>query len=318
VAAGEGTNYGWTYVLNKDKNNGKNGVWNGHWVIGNKNPTWLTDGLGSTNQWCHRSLNGYPNLVAAKLDADLRDTACSGAAAVNGALRHQFSYDSYKDVVPLPQLGSSTGDYDQPNPSYDAFAPDVVTITFGANDIDFATVVSRCYHSAESASFCDRDKGLNDIVTQALKYQKQSLELVISEVIHRGQLAGKTPKIFITTYYDPFPTPGVSCDDIKPKDFAGIRLGLSSGEVKWLKSKLVLLNQNIREVARKHREVAVVSLDDAFTGHQWCSETPWVYGPSIVTQPSYGANASPFHPTVTGQAVISNRVAAAIRKELKS
>jgi len=315
VASGEGTRYRWHYVLDTDKKNGKHGVWNGKWVEDNHTPTWepVTDNTPAV-QDCHRSTDGYPYKVANALDADSFNVTCSGASAGNGVLRHRIFNDGQQAAN--PQLGIAENLYDPPNSAYDAFKPDVVTLTLGANDVDFADILEACYKSAENFTHferhCDKFKNLEASTKTLLAQQKANLETVITEIIHRGQVDGKVPLIVVTTYYDPFPDPYATCRDIHPF----LNFGLSKGEVTWLQKQLKRLNQNIWDVAKAHPEVTVVPLDDAFKDHKWCSKDPWAYGASIKMLPHQEDNPSPFHPTWYGQTVIASKVTAAIKQRL--
>lgn len=322
VASGEGTGYKWSYVLNTDKNNGKNGEWNGTWTAEVTNPIWEpVDDLSGGAQNCHRSRDGYPYLVAAALGADLLNLSCSGASTTNGILASQKFADGTS--TGRPQLGTADNSQEAPNTLYDHFRPDIVTLTLGADDVDFASILANCYYSAQAAlnggaACCDSDPDLNAQVDELLQQQKTNLESVITEVVNRGKTVGKVPMIAVTTYYDPFPVPGTVCDDIKPKKVVlpfvkkSVSFGLSTGEVKWLESKRNALNDNISAVVRNHPETRLVHLDTALDDHKWCSPDPWAYGASIRLQPGQDSNPSPFHPTPAGQGEIARRVIATI------
>lgn len=319
VASGEGTRYRWRYVLDDTKTNGKNDVWNGTWVADESHPVWEpTSDPSPAVQNCHRSTDGYPYQVATSLGADLLNLSCSGASSDNGVLRHQSFGDGTQAA--LPQLGTNQPSYDAPNEAFDAAQPDVVLLTLGADDVKFGYFVERCYRSATSTKsvtrYCDTDQALNDEATSLLAAQKVALESVVTEILRRGQAAGKVPLIVLTTYYDPFPSVYKQCRDITPKEVLLRSFGLSSGEMAWLKSRLLSLNDNIRAVARSHPEAKLLDIESAFKGHEWCSRDPWIYGPSIMTQPGFESNPSPFHPTWYGQQILAEKVDAAIRQKL--
>lgn len=318
VGSGEGINYRWHFDLKTSKNNGKNGVWQGVWVADELHPRWEPkDDNTPAVQNCHRSIEGYPFKVAAALDAELLNLSCSGASVNNGVLRRQTFSDGTQAAK--PQLGSAEPGYDPPNPDYDAFMPDVVLLTLGADDVEFVKFVTACYKSAfelKLTRFCDADGALTEEADRLLAEQIVSLEKTINEITIRGAAAGKTPLIFLTTYYDPFPQDYVKCQDTTPLDAKITQLGVSHGEMSWMRDKLQKLNGNIRTVGKSHANVRIIELENALDGHRWCSKDPWVYGPSIAVLPGMGDNPSPFHPTWYGQTVIAEKVLTEIRKEV--
>ena len=120
VAAGEGINENWSWTGNT-------------WSQGQPYAWDTTSGVSNSD--CHQSLSGYPHDLADELNSQLLDLACTGAGTLNGILDQQGS----------PNVLSQLGQQSWPNPNYDAAAPDVVTLTVGADDIDFKTKVEDCY-----------------------------------------------------------------------------------------------------------------------------------------------------------------------------
>lgn len=303
VAAGEGLNYDWRWKPNKA---GTDGKWVGS--IG-ATPVWYP-ASDAEAQSCHRAAGAYPQLVAQQAGLRLRHLACTGASAQNGVLGRQ----SFGDRRPAPryaQLGSSLPSperfgYGPPNPIYDGSAPDIVTLTLGANDISFAAVVTRCYLIGK----CHQRAEIRGQVFESLRTQKANLRAVLAEIQRRGTAAGKVPEVLVTTYFDPFPRPYRSCRDT----YAG-SIGLVPGEAKWLRARLGELNANVRSVTGEFPIlVSVVGLGDVMRGHEWCSRTPWVYGASIALTDL--TSPAPFHPTAAGQRAIAGRVANATQARL--
>jgi hypothetical protein len=131
-------------------------------------------------------------------------------------------------------------------------------------------------------------------------------------------------KVLVTNYYDPFPA-SVSSSCV---DTAGYGLtvdypfiGLTGNELTWLKNDLIDLNSSIaNEVAYANTnytnlDVYLVDISGAMAGHEFCTSSPWVFGPSI-RFPAGGAGPSespaPFHPTQDGQRAIYEEVKATL------
>ena len=335
VAAGEGLRYEWRWVLDKDGDDG-------HWIY---------TGHSDPPQWdCHRDPRAYPEIVGLALEYSVVHLACTGASAAyfvrkddqeennsaNGILRQHVFWDAAntnKGTSPA-QLGSSlpapngTPPYASPNPVYDNAAPDVVTLTMGANDVDFAGTLEYCY----SALFihCNGISGRNrgpyrsDRIDERIEAMGTALRTTLQEIERRGTTAGKIPLVALTTYFDPFPDPYVDCNDMTPRGInpgttpLGHSIGLSEGEVAYLRGKHRAMNAMIRSVAKGYANVVVADMEDAFKDHQLCDDDPWVHGLGLVGEEhgkfdSDNYNKAPFHPTVKGQQVLAGRVAAAIR-----
>lgn len=305
VSAGEGLNYGWRYNFDPESNNG---TWT-RTTTGE--PIWDGDPNDRAVQVCHRSKGAYPWVVAPLIQAsDPVHLACTGASARNGVLIAQRHAGG---IVSPQQLG----------PAYDEAKPDVVTMTLGANDIEFADIVEDCYQVAS----CDSIKRLNDRVNALLVEQRSNLNTVLEEILRRGEAVGRIPVVVLGTYYDPFPEdPDQRCRDITYSP--GFRL--SSGEVTWLRNNLNRLNQNIKDVVRhfadthpgdEGRIVAAVDLVNVMNGHRWCSQDPWAFGMSIISPRIFGGagernNPSPFHPTLAAQERIGEAMAKKVNELL--
>jgi PKD repeat protein len=362
VAAGEGLGYGWSW---KPDAKGSDGTW-----VRRKDRSGRFIGAKIKQHDCHRNSGAYPDKVADALGVSILKFACTGSTANHfkgegdpaakdsekasapsgdGVLRTRKFRDSktWRVVkeLPQPQLGfanwSRAGE-SPPNAEYDNAHPDLVTLTVGANDVNFGGTVGWCYLSAKGIALglpdyerCDESRFRRSTtfpysdahVDKRLRLQRAALERTLSEIRSRGVATGKVPLVAVTTYYDPFPASDKRCRDILPKKTLIGQFGLTWGEIKWLRGKLKVLNQNIRDVVSKFPNVTVVELTNALDkspGHRWCSGNPWVYGPSLMLESGgkwsntqHAANENdfnpaPFHPTLKGQAAIANRVTAAL------
>jgi lysophospholipase L1-like esterase len=308
VAAGEGLNYGWHYVLDK-------GGRDGRWVETFANPLWTpVTNPGQISEACHQSPGAYPVLVAAQLNAKLTDLACTGASAPAGILGPEPLVGVGNQVA---QLGLSGDISNPPNAIYDAAKPDVVLLTVGANDIRFSDYVDRCYEppinpfTRRVYGACNSTKNTNE-VKALLAQQKSNLTAVLQEIVTRGQAAGKVPTVYLTTYYDPFPAQYSRCRDTT-LSLNQLGAGITRQEFDWLKSNLNQLNVNTRQVAQVFTNVRIVEAQNTLQGHQLCSNDPWVYGPSIRAQFGQSQNPAPFHPSTSGQKSITEAVIARIQ-----
>ena len=324
VAAGEGTKYGFHWV-----SSGSDGTWE---QSGPVSPSWDTTYVPDA---CHQSADAYPRLVAADLAVPLTHLACTGAAGIDGILSSQ-TIDG--NTVRPPQLGyggpNSAAGYGPPNAAYDATDPDAVTISIGANDLDFVSIVASCLDPARS---CALDSDLRVGLAAARSQQRAALRDILDEIARRAS-PGPPPAVFVTGYVDPFPAdyPNGSCRDVK--DVLGPFAGFSSGEVSFMRDQLKKLNDSIAtEIATPTHAsfAAFVPAPPAFSQHTFCSGDPWVYGPSLlpnaglrgflsvfaqhlgtdgwldaakVALKEAALNPAPFHPTPAGQRAIADQV----------
>lgn len=285
VAAGEGLNYGWKWTPQ-----GGDGSW---LRAGSDEPSWDGD-----PQACHQSIDSYPHLVRLMIDASLVHLACTGSTANNGVLAPRNVNGT---VIAPAQLGNVYSDN----------APSFVSLTVGANDIDFANELAKCYGSklSEVLGDCSTDE-TNRRITDALAAEKVALRSVLQEVESRGADAGVLPLVAVTTYYDPFPNPYRRCKDIFPTSKFGFHIELSNTEVQFLRGKLAELNKNISEVVGDFGPgFALVDLSGLVQpDHAFCSGDPWIFGPSIRLPDEYFQNPAPFHPTSSAQWAIAEKI----------
>jgi Tol biopolymer transport system component len=307
IAAGEGINYGW--------------VWDGSsWnQTGSSSPAWLdtTAAIGSDVQACHQSGLGYPAYFFLNGgNYDVYNMACTGASAVSGVLAQQ----SVGGTMVGAQLGGTCAGCDAVSAIFDGHDPDVVTLTLGADDIHFDGWVIGCYDPL--AGSC-ATTGNTSTLSAELSSQQAKLRLVLSELDRRAGLAGKTLRVLVTNYYDPFPAGTTSCIDtdagILDSTYPGI--GITGTEKAWLVNGLTDLNANIAaevtyaQTNNSNLDVDLVDISGVMAGHEFCTYDPWVYGPSVNYPPvggSVGTNSAPFHPTPAGQRAIYQEMMAAV------
>lgn len=258
---------------------------------------------------CRRNANAYPYEVARAVGANLTHLACSGATAHDA----RFGWTTHGVGIPAQLPGPdapAAADAESPITLLD---PELITLTLGANDVKFGDLVKRCYTGDCGGVTDDGDTSL------LLARQKNNLRAFLSRIAADAEGVSVKPIVAVALYYDPFPPKYDStCRDLAPGGLFG---NLSAEEMSFLRAKLKILNANIEEVVYERDANGVRKFPDALTvdlggdlgplvGHRWCSDQPWIYGPSIGAPAFLGglpeAAAAPFHPTEKGQAAIAS------------
>jgi PKD repeat protein/lysophospholipase L1-like esterase len=297
VAAGEGIGYNYEWSASAHK-----------WVASTSPSYWEWDTL-TQDAGCHQTIAGYPHALSQSLGAGLTDLACTGASVADGLFRP-------KDGQRGAQLGSAQyADADAPARRYDDAQPDIVTLTVGADDISFADKVGACYTVSlwSLQGSCGGNEDRSELA-RALTRQTTDLRRALTEIRNRGQAAGRIPVVAVTQYYNPFPASyptDSGCVDINPARRAGITL--TSDEMTYLQGGLKKLNDNIASVAHEFRNVVVVAPPSGFVAHRWCTDNPWVYGPSL--RVGFNTSSAPFHPTPEGQQAIADNIASVLSNQ---
>lgn len=140
VAAGEGLAYGYRYEYDADSPDSSG------WTGGSPDPRWQ-----GQYQLCHQDERAYGDLVASALGADLAKFACTGATYLDGIVALQ---DDGGEQLRPAQFGD-WATRTQLNADYDEASPDVVVLTFGADDVDFVGIMEFCvagFDLSESAT----------------------------------------------------------------------------------------------------------------------------------------------------------------------
>lgn len=341
VAAGEGIAYGYTYDYDADSPDYS------YWTGGTDDPTWQGD-----YQLCHQDTAAYGEVVAEALDASLAKFACTGATYLNGITTAQTESDG---TEMRPAQFGLWSDKSELNAEYDEAAPDVVVMTFGADDVQFVPIVKFCVTgytlddadavqaladaddpaAAIDAGLADRSSDLASAFDEGdttLRDDVESsyctadnpgapIEKMFWDPINSGEIAqhyrdivtaiqergadpdygnGNVPEIVFTTYHKPLPA-GLDgdCWDVWP---------LSADEQSYLQSLQDTLQQTLEDAVSGLDGVSVADISGSLSGHEWCTEDPWAYGLSVITQDFAIDSQAPFHPTADGQAAIAEIV----------
>jgi len=330
IASGEGTLYGYTY-------NSETQRWDGP---ATPNPAWI-----GQYPLCHDSPDAYGVKVAEALNATapLSQFACTGASYLNGITEPETELaPNGTSIQDRPaELGPPGGPF---NPAFTAAAPDVVLVTFGADDVQFTKVVQSCVLSQNenpglsgpvagtSCLPCPQAAGRRACVPGGDIFQRDFTDELPKLNTYYGQVVDAIdaaaapeapPLIVFTDYMNPFPAQG-QCPDTSP---------LTTDQIKFLSMELGVLNGDIKAdvtaVETGHPNVGFAEISNVLAGHTWCSTDPWDYGLSIYT-PSAIRNAilyglsrghfgqplspAPFHPTPAGQQAIANVVLSVVQQ----
>lgn len=199
---------------------------------------------------CYRSLKGYPGLIATEKGYALDLQACSGAVT--------------SDVVNA-QLTSSLTDA-----SY-------VTITIGGNDVGFASTMTTCMGSNESACL--------SAVSTAIAATTGTLPDKLVSVFSAVKSAAPNAKIVATNY------PRL-LSPVKP-DCSWLT-AFTKNEVTAINSGADTLSATISAAAQR-AGIGFADVRQPFTGHAVCDSSSWINNASLATYQS-------FHPNATGYA----------------
>jgi GDSL-like Lipase/Acylhydrolase family len=294
LASGEGIAYGYTY---------DNAPPIPHWVGGTLNPTWA-----GPYQQCHQTTAAYGAVVAQARRARFTNLACTGSTYVDG-ITGPWNFP------PAPTAPAQFGDWNTKanlNPIYDQAAPDVVLVTFGADDVKFKDLLVACVAAAiADPNVCtQQDPGptAKTNVLDQLPNLGQRYRALVAAIQARGQAAhpSKVPFIVFTGYPNPLPAPNANISFTACPDAAH----LGAAQISYLSSLLQLQLQTLQGAVGGMKGVAVADVTGVLAGHQWCSSDPWAYGASVLAlNPQSGA---PVHPTVQGQQAVAQVVLKAI------
>lgn len=228
------------------------------------------DSSDPNNPACGVSSRAYGAFVAASLQMPYQNFACSGATAGDLVTDQRVS-------------GSGTEIQPQLDAAFANGTPSLISITAGANDVYWSTFLQQCYDSTcGGASDQVAASSLRNILSAKLAY-------VFSNINSRS--GGSPPPVIITGYYQPLSS---AC--------AQSQTNLTANEINWIRSQTDALNQTISDAASNYTFVHFAPVD--FSGHELCSNDPWVQGPNA---------AAPFHPTAAGQQAISNAILTSMR-----
>lgn len=226
-----------------------------------------TNKTSGVDQLCGRSTNAYPHLVAAEAGMMLQHTACSGAK-----VNDLYNSQDVNGANLAPQLEA-------------AFAngtPDVISMTIGANDVQWVHFLRQCYLVA-----CGGDAS-SLAAKVARGYMRVELFWALSRIEQLSN--GNPPQVYLTGYFVPYSD--AVCADTQ---------GIDPIEKDWLNTQSHYLSRAVESVTEWFSFAHYVPMD--FTGHEVCSADPWIQN---LQEPT------PYHPTVGGHQAIAEAVRRAL------
>lgn len=264
-----------TVVRSPNKQASKLQVTNGYYVaLGDS----VAAGIGlkeySDSSACDRTEQAYPKLVAPRLNYKLKSVACSGATTEMGLLGSQ----NVNELAVTPQLSALlSGD-----------KPQLVTITLGANDTEWTSLIQKCY-----AELCGSSAD-TEAVQAAVSSVAANLEQAFMQI--KNKYPSGTPPVIITGYYKLFsPEPAVGCTELS---------GIEPTELNWITQLQDTIDTALQTATVNYNFVTYIPI--SFSGHELCTDNPWIQS----------LNAKkPYHPTEAGQVAIANQIVAALEKK---
>ncbi len=227
--------------------------------------TGLPTGPNPGDSECGRSAQAYPHMVAQARGLSVAHIACSGATMQNLLTKQRIKGTS------LPaQLDSA----------FVAGTPQLITITAGANDLHWDSILIRCTRGT-----CGTAQDKRTVESSLANVQAQT-QAVLEQIKNRS--GGSPPKTIITGYYNPI---SANC--------AASQSRVTADEIAWVSDQLARLNDTLQNVGRSAPFATFVPID--FTSHDICSPDPWVQGLN---------DSSPLHPNAAGQKAIADTIIA--------
>lgn len=231
---------------------------------------------------CKRSNDAWPRLMA----RDSSDYALAGFFPCSGALIDSLQESSPKPSVP-PQLTDLAA-------LVQYGGPDMVTITIGGNDLDFAGVLTEC------VAFVACGEPLRGAIASArlkLPEVRNELESALSTL--RARVPTRT-RIVLVGYPRLLP--------LSWADASGNCIWLDIFEHEGLNDLSADMDRIWSEAADSVG-VEYASTSAASEGHELCSSDSWIVSPNV------GLNRDTGHPTVEGQQAIADMVRAELGLE---
>ena len=222
----------------------------------------------SDSSACDRTNEAYTHQVSTAKSFTLTTVACSGATLTHGVLGPQ----DVNGLSVKPQIDALP-----------AQAPTVITITVGANDLNWSGLLAKCY-----SAIC----GTTDDTNQ-FNSQLATVKTGLREFLVNVQAKYKQPPIVVVTgYYAVFGNTA-TCPESN---------GLTQPETTWVNSQLAILNDALKSTTTDFAFAHFAAVN--FSGHELCTSDSWV---QTIADPA------PFHPTEGGQKAIAASVLGVLR-----
>ena len=220
----------------------------------------------SDSSACNRTNESYPNQLSLMINYHLSNIACSGTTYDSGILGKQ----DVNQLFIVSQL----------NQLFNYSKPDLITITSGANDIDWTGTLAKCYIGT-----CGTEDDTN-VVNQKLQNLGSNINMMLNQI--KDHYKNNIPKVVVTGYYQVFPSNGSACMELN---------GIDTSEILWFRQAQENLNSTISSSVSNFSFAKFAPID--FGNHELCTNDSWLQ--SINDQ-------QPYHPTDIGQLSIAKQL----------
>ncbi|HEX6448834.1 MAG TPA: GDSL-type esterase/lipase family protein [Trebonia sp.] len=210
---------------------------------------------------CGRSSDSYASDLASANNWNVLNVACGSATIKNGLLGPQVLYDGQVAPPQLPEAEAATH-------------AKVIIVSVGADDLQWGVMTQLC----AGAAACN-DKVSGAYFNQLLGNFTRSYYELLSDLDKLPQ----HPAVLVNEYYSPF---GASIGCLKS-------YGMTPAKENALLSRLGALNTVLAQGAG---EFGFGVAAPRFTGHELCTDNPYVQGPG---------DPAPMHPNAAGDLAIA-------------
>lgn len=210
---------------------------------------------------CGRSADSYASDLANANNWNVLNVACGSATIKNGLLGPQVLSDGQVAPPQLPEAEAATH-------------AKVIIVSVGADDLQWGVMTQLC----AAATACD-DKVSGAYFNQLLGNFTRSYYELLSDLDRLPQ----HPAVLVNEYYSPF---GASIGCLK-------NYGMTPAKEQALLSRLNALNTVLAQGAG---EFGFGVAAPQFTGHELCTDDPYVQGPG---------DPAPMHPNAAGDLAIA-------------
>jgi lysophospholipase L1-like esterase len=235
---------------------------------------------------CHRSYRAYPSLIAGRRSSP----GIWGFWACSGSHVADMSQANHEDPGEIAQLDRIAP------PDRSDYGVDLVTLTIGGNDTQFASTWMRCVvtHLVPELGSCQSDWRVR--VQDEIQRLRTSLPPVFRALRARAPRA----RIIVLGYPNPFPA--------SVPTFSRCRLWFEPEDLRWLGRAAGELNDSIRASAIRAKANVTYLAPSGFAGHDVCSAAPWFNGLNVL--PTHFRYS--FHPNLLGQRRLAKNVLAVL------
>jgi len=234
----------------------------------------------SSSGRCYRSENAYPHKIPESYDVSLFFYACNGAT----------TEDVLDSQINQPEVNNAK----------------LLTITVGGNDIGFASILKHCIKNVDCKN--KPMQGQTTPIGNALPDAIADLKSTLIDTYNALSNKAQSAQIYVLGYPHLFPSQHDSyC--------IGDR-NIDPTEQDFLNEMSDDLNSKIEEAAKeaaKTANVTFVPVTDKFSGHEICTEQPWINNLNLFTRIGYLPS---FHPNAAGNKAYADTLKAAIGDSL--